>query len=81
MSVPITDFVLSPPLESIAKDLLGEASVRARGIFRPEMVRELLAGHAVPSETRRRRTGERIWTLMMLEAWLRRFVDQRAAAR
>ncbi len=81
MSVPITDFVLSAPLQGIAEELLGEASVRARGIFRPERVREILAGHGVPSETRRRRTGERIWTLMMLEAWLRRFVDQRAAVR
>jgi hypothetical protein len=28
-----------------------------------------------PGETRRRRVGERLWTLAMLEAWMRVFVD------
>jgi asparagine synthase (glutamine-hydrolysing) len=79
MGVPITDFVLAPPLSDRVEDLLGDAAVRARGLFRVDFVRELRAGHAAPSETRRRRIGERLWTLMMLEAWMRQFVDRRGA--
>ena len=80
MSVPITDFVLSEPLASIVEDHLGEAAVQKRGLFRPEFVQALRAGHDVPGETRRRRVGERLWTLLMLEAWLRRFVDGAGSA-
>jgi asparagine synthase (glutamine-hydrolysing) len=80
MSVPITDFVSAPPLAEIVEDLLGDARVRTRGFFRPEFVKSLRAGEAVPGDTRRRRVGERVWTLVMLEAWLRRFIDRRGAA-
>jgi asparagine synthase (glutamine-hydrolysing) len=80
MSVPITDFVLSVPLAGILEEHLGDAAVKRRGLFRPEYVRGLRAGQDAPSETRRRRVGERLWTLLMLEAWLRRFVDARGTA-
>jgi asparagine synthase (glutamine-hydrolysing) len=81
MSVPVTDWVLgSKELEAKLDDLLGERSVRARGLFRPEFVARLRAGEDVPSETRRRRVGERIWALAMLEGWLRAFVDKRGRA-
>jgi len=80
MSVPITDFVLSEPLAGIVEDHLGDSAVRRRGLFRPEFVQALRAGHDAPSETRRRRVGERLWTLLMLEAWLRRFVDGAGSA-
>ena len=75
MSVPVTDLVLSRPLSELIEDLLGDSAVKERGFFRPELVRELRAGHDAPVETRRRRVGERLWALLMLEAWLRRFVD------
>jgi asparagine synthase (glutamine-hydrolysing) len=77
MGVPITDLLQAKPLADRVEALLGEASVRARGLFRPELVKSLRAGQDVPSETRRRRVGERLWTLLMLEAWMRRFVDGR----
>ena len=77
MSVPITELVSEPPLAQLVEDFVGDASVRARGLFRPELVKALREGQAVPSDTRRRRVGERVWTLVMLEAWLRRFVDLR----
>jgi asparagine synthase (glutamine-hydrolysing) len=79
MSVPITDLLRTEPLAGRVRDLLGDASIRRRGWFRPEYVASLLAGHDAPSETRRRRVGERLWTLLMLEAWMRRFVDGRGA--
>ena len=79
MSVPVTDFVLAEPLLGIVEDHLGDAAVRARGLFRSDYVRTLRAGQDMPGETRRRRVGERLWTLLMLEAWMRRFVDRSGA--
>jgi asparagine synthase (glutamine-hydrolysing) len=76
MSVPVTDYALGP-LAPLLEDLLGERSLKARGMFRPEYVRSLREGHDVPSEIRKRRLGERLWALAMLEAWLRVFVDKR----
>jgi asparagine synthase (glutamine-hydrolysing) len=76
MSVPVTDWALGP-LRPLLDDLLGAASLKRRGLFRPEYVARLLSGRNEPGETRRRRLGERIFTLAMLEAWLRVFVDGR----
>src|SRR5262249_35078603 len=76
MSVPITDWVLgglAPTLE----DLLGPRALAQRGLFRHEYISRLHQGHAEPHETRRRRIGERLWTLAMLEGWLRVFIDGR----
>lgn len=78
MSVPMTDFMLGP-LKALCEDLLGDAALRRRGMFRPEYVRSLLAGKDVASEFRKRRIGERLWALAMLEAWLRVFIDKRGA--
>ena len=77
MSVPITDLVLAEPLAARAHELLGSASLRRRGLFREDYVNALLRGQHEPSETRRRRVGERVWALLMLEAWLRVFIDGR----
>jgi asparagine synthase (glutamine-hydrolysing) len=77
MSVPATDYVLSPAFAPVLESLLGDAAVRDRGLFRPQFVAQLRAGHDRPDETRRRRVGERLWVLLMLEVWLRRFIDRR----
>ncbi|MES2572631.1 MAG: asparagine synthase-related protein [Verrucomicrobiota bacterium] len=74
MSVPITQWALGP-LAGMLEELLGPASLARRGFFRPEYVSELREGRDLPSEIRRRRVGERLWTLAMLEAWLRIFID------
>jgi asparagine synthase (glutamine-hydrolysing) len=76
MSVPITSWALGP-LAATFEELLGPASLARRGFFRPEYVSELREGKDIPSEIRRRRVGERLWTLAMLEAWLRVFIDGR----
>jgi asparagine synthase (glutamine-hydrolysing) len=78
MSVPITDWVQGP-LRPIIDDLLSPQSLRRRGLFRPEYVERLRSGQDEPAETRRRRIGEKLWALAMLEAWLRRFYDRRGA--
>jgi len=74
MSVPITDWALGP-LAGTLEDLLGPAALARRGLFRPEYLSQLRQGQDVPGEIRRRRVGERLWALAMLEAWLRVFVD------
>ena len=76
MSVPITDWVLGP-LAGLVEELLGTAALGRRGLFREEYVGRLRRGETEPGETRRRRLGERLWALAMLEAWLRVFVDGR----
>ena len=76
MSVPITSW-LEGGLKGRVDDLLGEKAVRARGLFRPEAIAAIRGGAWNPAETRRRRTGEKLWALMMLEAWIRTFVDRR----
>jgi asparagine synthase (glutamine-hydrolysing) len=76
MSVPITDWVLGPLAPAI-EELLGPASLARRGFLRSEYVERLRRGQNEPGEIRRRRIGERMWALAMLEAWLRVFVDGR----
>ncbi|MFM7846759.1 MAG: asparagine synthetase B family protein [Planctomycetota bacterium] len=76
MSVPITDWVLGA-LQGVLQDYLGAESLARRGWFRTAYVKQLLAGQNHPQETRRRRIGERLWTLVMLELWLRTIWDQR----
>ena len=49
----------------------------ARGQFRPEAVEQLLAEHTSGSADH----GERIWTLLMLELWQQRYVDEATGAR
>ena len=76
MSVPITDWVLGG-LAPAVEDLLGPKALARRGLFREEYVGRLRQGQNEPNETRRRRVGERLWTLAMLESWLRVFIDGR----
>lgn len=78
MSVPITDWLLGS-MKPLVDELLGDEAVRRRGLFQVDFVRSLREGHDVPGETRRRRIGEKLWTLLMLEGWLRRFIDRRGA--
>lgn len=82
MSVPVTDWLLGPrggsgvtALTPILDDVLGKASLNRRGLFRPEYVQRLRAGHDEPAITRRRRLGEKLWALLMLELWMRIVID------
>lgn len=77
MSVPMTDWVQGP-LRPIIDELLSPEAIARRGLFRPEYIERLRQGQDEPAETRRRRIGEKLWALAMLEAWLRRFYDRRA---
>ena len=59
-------------LRETAADVLLDASTRRRGQFRADAVEHLLAAHS----SGRADHGERIWGLLMLELWQRRYVDQ-----
>jgi asparagine synthase (glutamine-hydrolysing) len=78
MSVPSTDWLLGP-LENVVEDLLGDAALARRGLFQCELVARLRSGAPLPGETRKRRLGEKLWMLVMLEAWMRVFIDGRGA--
>lgn len=62
-------------LRDLAGDLLLGARARERGWFRPELVERLLAEHAAG----RADHGHRLWTLTMLELWLRTHVEAESA--
>ena len=76
MSVPSTDWLLGP-LHDVVDDLLGDAALERRGLFQREFVAGLRKGEPLPGEGRKRRVGEKLWALLMLEAWLRIFIDGR----
>ena len=76
MGAPATDWLLGP-LKEVVDEVLGEASLKKRGLFRPQFVTTLRQGRDHALETRRRRVGEKLWALLMLELWLRQFVDGR----
>ena len=63
-------------LGGLVREVLLSDAARARGVFRPEYLEELLGRH---------RDGRpldlEIWTLLSFEIWCRVFVDRRAGAR
>jgi len=64
-------------LREMAYDLLLDGPARARGYFRPEVVREWLDRHVQG----RANHHSQLWTLLMLELWHRVHVDRRCAVR
>jgi asparagine synthase (glutamine-hydrolysing) len=76
MSVPMTDWLMGP-LKAVVEEYVGDRTVRARGWFKPESVAKLRSGIDHVGETRKRRIGEKLWTLIMLEAWVRHVVEER----
>lgn len=63
-------------LRPLARELLLDERARSRGWFRPAVVEGLLADH----DAGRVDNGHRLWTLTMLELWLRTHVEAPVAA-
>jgi asparagine synthase (glutamine-hydrolysing) len=63
-------------LRELAGDLLLDRRARERGHFRPETVERLLADHTAG----RADHGHRLWCLVMLELWLRTWIEVRHPA-
>jgi asparagine synthase (glutamine-hydrolysing) len=68
---------LRTDLRPLLDDLLDPERVRRRGLFRVDEVERLRAEHAAG----RRSHADRLWTLMMLELWLREYLDRGAGWR
>jgi asparagine synthase (glutamine-hydrolysing) len=64
------------PFRPLVHELVLSDRARARGIFRPDAVGEMVAAH----EAGRADHAQRLWSLMNLELWHRLFVDGEAAA-
>jgi asparagine synthase (glutamine-hydrolysing) len=78
MSVPMTDWLLGP-LRDVVEEYVGDRAIAARGWFQKDHVRKLREGSDRPGETRKRRIGEKLWALIMLEAWVRHVVEGKAS--
>ncbi len=59
-----------PADAELVRDALAPASVRNRGLFRPEAVQRLLEEHYRGSDF-----GQQLWTLVVLEWWFRTWID------
>jgi asparagine synthase (glutamine-hydrolysing) len=72
--VPLADWLRGPLREPLT-DYLSEATVRRRGLFRPEAVGRLVARHLAGEADH----GERLWLLVALEGWMQGALDRRPA--
>jgi asparagine synthase (glutamine-hydrolysing) len=68
---------LCTDLRHLVEDALAPERVRARGLWRPEIVDHLVSEHLSGARTH----GDRVWTLVMLELWMREYLDARGAWR
>lgn len=69
--VPIGKWFRSE-MKDFVRDTLLSSSSRGRGIVRPEMIEKYVNEHI----DGHRDHSFQIWTLLMLELWFRRFIDQ-----
>jgi asparagine synthase (glutamine-hydrolysing) len=72
--IPLGDW-LRRDLRSTLDELLAPDCVRARGLFDVDAVETLKREHLAGARTH----ADRLWTLMMLEQWMREYLDQRGA--
>jgi asparagine synthase (glutamine-hydrolysing) len=72
MGVPATEWLLRwlSPVRWDAARRLSKRRVKRDGWFEAAYVAALRRGTDDPAETRRRRLGERLWALLMLQTWL-----------
>ncbi len=69
--LPVDRWLRSGALRDLAHDTLGSASARQRGLLRPGAAERLLAEHVSGAANH----DDAIWTLMVLEIFLREVVD------
>jgi asparagine synthase (glutamine-hydrolysing) len=73
-AVPLVAW-LRGPLRDLMRSLLSDGRTRARGLFDPRVVDQVVAEHL----RGRRDRSQQIWSLLVLELWQRRFLDGSAA--
>ena len=64
---------LRTELRHLLDDALAPERVRARGLWRPEVVSRLVDEHVAGVRTH----SDRLWTLLVLELWMREYLDAR----
>jgi asparagine synthase (glutamine-hydrolysing) len=69
MGVPLTDW-LEGPLRGLVRGRLSPLRLKRDGWFDPGFVQRLSARREPRGDLRRRRTGEKLWALLMLHAWI-----------
>ena len=69
MGVSTTHWCLGPLRREVGR-WLDPRHLEREGWFQPAAVSTLRSGEDQPGEYRRRRVGEKLWTLVMLQAWL-----------
>jgi len=69
MGVPTTDWCLGPLRRVLAARLSPRRLARDGGWLDPAAVARLRRGEDHAAEFRRRRVGEKLWTLLMLQVW------------
>lgn len=72
--IPIDQYMSSGPLKIMIDELLSEPSVRRRGIFKWESIRQM----RITSNNGSFLYGKQLFSLTMLEMWFRIFIDQEA---
>ncbi|MDX6611695.1 MAG: hypothetical protein QOD75_881 [Blastocatellia bacterium] len=65
------DYWLAGDLREMVDDLLSESRITARGLFRPEKVRQLIA----EQRSGRHDWSHQVWQFLTLELWMQAFVD------
>jgi asparagine synthase (glutamine-hydrolysing) len=68
---------LRTDLRHLLDDALAPERVRARGLWRPDVVSRLVDEHLTGVRTH----SDRLWTLLVLELWMREYLDARGAWR
>jgi asparagine synthase (glutamine-hydrolysing) len=70
--IPINQYLTTEPLKGMVNELLSESSVKKRGLFRWEAIRDLRQAADQPGFL----FGKQIFSLSMLELWYRIFIDE-----
>jgi asparagine synthase (glutamine-hydrolysing) len=70
--IPINQYLTSEPLKGMVDELLSEGSVKKRGLFRWEAIRDLRQAADQPGFL----FGKQIFSLAVLELWYRIFIDK-----
>src|SRR5262249_7366813 len=68
---------LRTDLRHLVEDALAPDLVRSRGLWRVDAVAQLVGEHLSGARTH----GDRLWTLVILELWMREYLDARGAWR